>query len=195
MIPKSQYSPPSSSQSQDDKMRPTIEIAQALFQRVVDQDMIEENVSDGGSDSSRPRRMTVDNRVDLEKLTADLHEANFYTKSDSATSIIVKEIKSLGSSHDDRVIDRSVTSRQLYNDYIDYIRKIDKDCQSPSLAQCDLARQVKIHEIRKLEFELNPHEERSIYIRRHCVLVALDPIRAMITAEKVILFIAHGADG
>jgi len=186
----------------EDKMRSMelgkLGLQDSFFSPPIDHDTFEENAStcSEGDHSNRSRGQTIDSRVDFEQLAADLNEANPYTSSEAINYIMVKEIKSAGgSNHDDRVNDRKVTTRQLFNDYIDYIKKIDKDLKESSSMQSDHARQVKIHELRKLEFELNPHEERSILIRRHCVLVALDPIRAMITAEKLILFIAPGADG
>lgn len=54
--------------------------------------------------------------------------------------------------------------------------------------------QVKYRDIRRLESILSAHEEPAVLVRHHVVLMLLDPIRAIVLANKMIVVIPDGAD-
>ena len=56
------------------------------------------------------------------------------------------------------------------------------------------AREVQYHDLRHLETQFNVHEEPTILIRRHAILISLNPLRAIITANKILLIVPKGAD-
>jgi hypothetical protein len=55
-------------------------------------------------------------------------------------------------------------------------------------------REIHLHDLRHLEHQFNPHEEPTILIRRHAILISLNPLRAVITADKLMLIVPNGAD-
>ncbi len=58
----------------------------------------------------------------------------------------------------------------------------------------DSVRELRLRDLRRLDFQFNPNEEKLILIRRHAVLIAMDPIRAVIMARRLILIVPDGAD-
>jgi len=55
-------------------------------------------------------------------------------------------------------------------------------------------REIQYHDLRHLEHQFNPHEEPTVLLRRHAVLMSLNPLRAVITADKLVLIVPNGAD-
>lgn len=53
---------------------------------------------------------------------------------------------------------------------------------------------LRLRDLRRLDFKFNPSEEKSVLIRRHTVLMAMDPLRAVIMADRLILIVPDGAD-
>eukprot|EP01038_Epipyxis_sp_PR26KG_P013410 gene13410-17982_t len=51
---------------------------------------------------------------------------------------------------------------------------------------------TKLRDIRRLNFFLNTNEEKSILIRRHAVIFAMDPIRAVVMANKLVIVVPEG---
>ena len=54
--------------------------------------------------------------------------------------------------------------------------------------------EVNLRDLRRLDFLFNPNEEKSVLIRRHAVLIAMDPLRAVIMADRLLLIVPDGAD-
>lgn len=54
--------------------------------------------------------------------------------------------------------------------------------------------EVSLRDLRRLDFLFNPNEEKSVLIRRHAVLIAMDPLRAVIMADRLLLIVPDGAD-
>eukprot|EP01041_Mallomonas_annulata_P009202 gene9202-19080_t len=55
--------------------------------------------------------------------------------------------------------------------------------------------QLRIRDLRRLELSLDSQEEEpAVLVRRHAVLIALDPIRSVVMADKVVLIVPPGAD-
>eukprot|EP01035_Chromulina_nebulosa_P018929 gene18929-24736_t len=53
---------------------------------------------------------------------------------------------------------------------------------------------LKHRDLRRLEFQFNPLGEPTILVRRHAVLISLDPLRCIVMADKLILIIPDGLD-
>ena len=52
--------------------------------------------------------------------------------------------------------------------------------------------QLRIRDLRRLDFNLNPSEEPSFWVRKHAVLISIDPIRAVVMASRIIIIIPPG---
>jgi hypothetical protein len=53
---------------------------------------------------------------------------------------------------------------------------------------------LRFRDIRSLDFHYNPSLDADIIIRRHCVIMIFDPIRALIMADRVILIVPPDAE-
>ena len=53
---------------------------------------------------------------------------------------------------------------------------------------------LRIRDLRRLDFSINPNEELTVQVRRHVTLFSVDPLRAIITAHKVRIVVPPGAD-
>jgi hypothetical protein len=51
---------------------------------------------------------------------------------------------------------------------------------------------LRIRDLRRLDFSINPSEEPSFWVRKHAVLVSIDPIRAVIMASRIIIIVPPG---
>lgn len=56
------------------------------------------------------------------------------------------------------------------------------------------ARKLRLHDLRNLEERFAVHDEPSIRVRRHVVLISMNPIRVVVLAGKAILIVPDGAD-
>ena len=45
-----------------------------------------------------------------------------------------------------------------------------------------------------MEYLFTPQEEPAIFVRRHAVIISLDPLRVVVMADRLILFVPDGAD-
>jgi hypothetical protein len=55
-------------------------------------------------------------------------------------------------------------------------------------------REIQFHDLRHLENQFHTHEEPTVIVRRHAVLISLNPLRAIVTADRLILIVPDGAD-
>ena len=53
---------------------------------------------------------------------------------------------------------------------------------------------IKYRDIRRMESVLTAHEEPAILVRRHCVLLLLDPVRAVVMSDRMHVLVPDGAD-
>ena len=53
---------------------------------------------------------------------------------------------------------------------------------------------LRIRDLRRRDFSINPNEELTVQVRRHVTLFSVDPLRAIITAHKVRIVVPPGAD-
>ncbi len=54
--------------------------------------------------------------------------------------------------------------------------------------------ELRLRDLRRLDYQFNPNEEKSVLIRRHAVLFAMDPMRAVVMTNRLILIVPPGAD-
>lgn len=54
--------------------------------------------------------------------------------------------------------------------------------------------ELRLRDLRRLDYQFNPGEENAILIRRHAVLVAMDPLRAVVMSDRLVLIVPPGAD-
>lgn len=54
--------------------------------------------------------------------------------------------------------------------------------------------ELRLRDLRRLDYQFNPNEEKSVLIRRHAVLFAMDPMRAVVMTNRLILIVPSGAD-
>jgi len=55
-------------------------------------------------------------------------------------------------------------------------------------------REIHYYDLRYLENQFNAHEEPMILVRKHAVVMSLSPLRAIVTADRIILSVPDGAD-
>jgi len=70
----------------------------------------------------------------------------------------------------------------------------DKDGKDDTKKPLSAAGFLRHRDLRRLEYYYNMHEEPSILVRRHAVVVSLDPIRCVVMANKMIVIVPDGAD-
>ena len=86
----------------------------------------------------------------------------------------------------------SVTLRDLlgYTQHEINLRDLPLNNSDETSAVAD----IKYRDIRRLESILTAHEEPAILVRRHCALMLLDPIRAIVLSDRMIVVVPDGAD-
>jgi hypothetical protein len=82
---------------------------------------------------------------------------------------------------------RFITSRRLC-----VLIKIIITCP-PHYSNRDV-KELNYNDLRYLENQFHTHEEPLILVRKHAVLVSLNPLRAVVTADKLILVAPSGAE-
>ena len=53
---------------------------------------------------------------------------------------------------------------------------------------------LRMRDLRRLDFATNPNEELAVLVRRHVVIFTVDPLRAVITSQKLRLIVPPGGD-
>ena len=51
---------------------------------------------------------------------------------------------------------------------------------------------LRIRDLRRLDFNLNPSEEPSFWVRKHAIMISIDPIRAVVMASRIIIIVPPG---
>jgi hypothetical protein len=54
--------------------------------------------------------------------------------------------------------------------------------------------ELRLRDLRRLDYQFNPNEEKSVLSRKNAVLFDMDPIRAVVMATRLILIVPDGAD-
>jgi hypothetical protein len=53
---------------------------------------------------------------------------------------------------------------------------------------------IQSRDLRRLDFTYTPQEEPAVLVRRHAVLISLDPLRVIVMADRIVGFMPDGAD-
>ena len=53
---------------------------------------------------------------------------------------------------------------------------------------------ITLKDIRTLDFQFTPQEDPSVFVRRHAVIISMDPLRAVVMSDRMILLVPEGAD-
>lgn len=51
---------------------------------------------------------------------------------------------------------------------------------------------LRVRDLRRLDFNFNPTEEPSIWVRRHAVMFSVDPIRAIVMGSRIVIVVPPG---
>ena len=80
----------------------------------------------------------------------------------------------------------------------DALETISSNLSTPSPTSSGVSKsavnKVTLRDIRRLDYQFHPHEDPFIFVRRHCVLFSIAPIRAVIMADQLIFIVPNGAD-
>jgi DNA gyrase/topoisomerase IV subunit A len=107
-----------------------------------------------------------------------------------------------------------VNNQAIAFDEVDEIKELVREESGPSGAKSDVMGDVsptrrqrsftidrdntishiRLRDLRRLEYSLNPLEEPTLLVRRHSVLLSLDPLRAIVMADKLLFIVPDGAD-
>lgn len=86
----------------------------------------------------------------------------------------------------DRLESKSFGNNSDSSDNLNTTRLIDsKRKQSATI-------NLRVRDLRRLDFNFNPNEEPSIWVRRHAVLFSVDPIRAVIMGSRIVIVVPPG---
>jgi hypothetical protein len=77
--------------------------------------------------------------------------------------------------------------RRLYRDELHEGDDLDVDNIGTSAAI-----NLRVRDLRRLDFIFHPTQEPSVWLRRHAVLFCLDPIRAVVMASRIIIIVPQG---
>ncbi len=83
---------------------------------------------------------------------------------------------------------RSANVRTVSHHHSSSVRFADRDDVNSSVLN------LRLRDLRRLDFSINPNEELTVQVRRHVVLFSVDPIRAIITHKKLRIIVPPGAD-
>jgi len=133
-------------------------------------------------DNNKKKRDTVAVRVDL------ISDHLIKNKRNDKNEVMIMEIDSNG---DSNIKQLSLRDLLLYVDSKASI--IDENIESVTSAP-DMVSCLQHRDLRRLDFHYNAEEEPIVIVRRHAVLIAFDPLRAIIMADRMIIIVPPGAD-
>ena len=55
-------------------------------------------------------------------------------------------------------------------------------------------REIQYYDLRYLENQFNAHESPMVLVRKHAIIISLSPLRAIVTADRIVLSVPDGAD-
>lgn len=53
---------------------------------------------------------------------------------------------------------------------------------------------LQYRDLRRLEYQFNPHEEPMVMVRKHAVIFSFTPLRAIVLADRLLFVVPNGAD-
>jgi hypothetical protein len=133
-------------------------------------------------DNNKKKRDTVAVRVDL------ISDHLIKNKRNDKNEVMIMEIDSNG---DSNIKQLSLRDLLLFVDSKASI--IDENIESVTSAP-DMVSCLQHRDLRRLDFHYNAEEQPIVIVRRHAVLIAFDPLRAIIMADRMIIIVPPGAD-
>lgn len=70
----------------------------------------------------------------------------------------------------------------------------ENSTKASTLTRRSGTRELRLQDLRHIQDQFSIHEEPTLIIRRHSVVLSLNPIRAIVTCEKLIVIVPDGAD-
>lgn len=156
---------------------------------------------------TRPRNSSVTKSVNIEKKdsldsfisisTSDKgsEEGQVHTIRERDNTILTYEIFSNG---EKKYCHR--TMRDLFIYMLKSSQRCDKnrtkpDVESPVKDDVNMGiGYMQLRDLRRLEYLFTPQEEPAVFVRRHAVIISLDPLRVVVMADRLILLVPDGAD-
>lgn len=92
----------------------------------------------------------------------------------------------------DKISTLSLRDLLLYVDMMSSV--IDSNLESASGSKLEMVSCLQHRDLRRLDFHYNAEEEPIVIVRRHAVLIAFDPLRAIIMSQRIIIIVPPGAD-
>jgi hypothetical protein len=72
------------------------------------------------------------------------------------------------------------------------LNKLGATSVANTSAKQSAAINLRVRDLRRLDFNFNPTEEPSIWVRRHAVMFSVDPIRAIIMGSRIVIVVPPG---
>jgi magnesium transporter len=137
----------------------------------------------------------IEEQLKINSVKQGLNALNPYlTKkiAERQTELFILEISFLGTSEF-----KYSNIRELYT----YIRQEAEKFDKIEIGSSNHSRGAKFavssiqqRDVRRLDFQCNLQDEAIVIVRKHVVLIAFDPLRVVIMADRIILIIPDGAD-
>jgi hypothetical protein len=113
-------------------------------------------------------------------------------KGDVQAGVHASSDKTYSSSHRQAGVHFSIPDKdqsrgRLYRDELHEGDDLDVDNIGTSAAI-----NLRVRDLRRLDFIFHPTQEPSVWVRRHAVLFCLDPIRAVVMASRIIIIVPQG---
>lgn len=144
------------------------------------------------STASRPRVNTAGSLHEVKKGLDAVY--TYHTKKiaerHTKTDVMVLEVTSTGASEM-----KCITLRDLLSYVINHADgKSSSTSHTDGEGKRDMVSNLQQRDLRRLDFAHNVCEEPILIVRKHAVLIALDPLRAIIMSDRIILIVPDGAD-
>ena len=108
---------------------------------------------------------------------------------------LIHEIVSKIDDHRTAEADTNVAREQFHDPVESSTVEGKTDTGTPSipLKSTDI-REIQYYDLRYLENQFNAHESPMVLVRKHAIIISLSPLRAIVTADRIVLSVPDGAD-
>lgn len=72
------------------------------------------------------------------------------------------------------------------------LNKLNVSEKSEKTDKLSATMNLRVRDLRRLDFHFNPIEEPSIWVRKHAVMFSVDPIRAIIMGTRIVIVVPPG---
>ena len=72
------------------------------------------------------------------------------------------------------------------------LNKLNVSGKSEKSDKLSATMNLRVRDLRRLDFHFNPIEEPSIWVRKHAVMFSVDPIRAIIMGTRIVIVVPPG---